>query len=104
MTGPWLWTLDGALGAIVGAPGEPVDDDETVCVAICVAALPDGVHFAVGDNQTRSTCTTSMGRSSTPSGHTCTLFSLAVTPDGQHIISGDSDGPVKVWHVTARAS
>ena len=37
---------------------------------LCVAALPDGVHFVVGlfgPNKARSGCTTSTGRSSTPS-------------------------------------
>ena len=41
---------------------------EASCV-MCIAALPDGVHFVVGlrHQQARSGCTTSTGRSSTPS-------------------------------------
>ena len=48
-------------------------------------------------------CTTSTGRSSTPSWGTPGRWSVAVTPDGQHIISGSSDKLVNVWSVAARA-
>ena len=41
---------------------------------LCIAALPDGVHFVVGTwFAMRSSCTTSTGRSSTPSRATRTL-------------------------------
>jgi WD40 repeat protein len=100
-----LWTLDGTLErTIVRAPGEPVDDEVVVFVAICVAALPDGVHFAVGDNQDEIHLYHVDGTLvHTFKGHTRPVFSLAVTPDGQHIISGDSNGPVKVWHVATKS-
>ena len=61
------------------------------------AALPDGVHFVVGAGHGirtnfRSGCTTSTGRSSTPSrGTPGSVLAVAVTNDGQHIISGSSD-------------
>ena len=100
-----LWTLDGTLErTIVGAPGEPVDDDEGVCVAICVAALPDGVHFAVGNNDDEVQLYHVDGTLvHTFKGHETTLFSLAVTSDGQHIISGSHDHPIKVWNVATKS-
>ena len=74
----------------------------------CVAALPDGVHFVVGlgygTNGARSGCTTSTGRSSTPSRGTPTkVNAVAVTRDGQHIISGSQDKLVKVWSVATKS-
>ena len=54
-----LWTLDGNLERTF----------EVGARVYCVAALPDGVHFVVGLGyaMARSGCTTSTGRSSTPS-------------------------------------
>ena len=60
-----LWTLDGALERTFEVGSD----------VLCVAALPDGVHFVVGlgvgirDRLTwaRSGCTTSTARSSTHS-------------------------------------
>ena len=36
-------------------------------------------------------------------GHTSTVWDVAVTHDGQHIISGSSDGLVKVWSVATKS-
>ena len=68
----------------------------------CVAALPDGVHFVVG-LAAQSGCTTSTGRSSTPSRGTPRVSAMAVTLDGQHIISGAYDELVKVWSVATKS-
>ena len=81
---------------------------------LCIAALPDGVHFVVG-----------LGRRDDESGafvvgndagevrlyhvdgtlvhafrgHTKSVTAVAVTTGGQHIISGSGDNLVKVWSV-----
>ena len=56
-----LWTLEGVLERTF-AVGSNV---------LCVAVLPDGVHFVIGlgqgDNEVDVGCTTSTARSSTPS-------------------------------------
>ena len=97
-----LWTLNGALERTFEVGSE----------VLCVAALPDGVHFVVGlginedgtRSRTSSGCTTSTGRASTPSpGTPATVNAVAVTPDGQHIISGSHDNLVKVWSVATKS-
>ena len=97
------------LGAVAALPAERASsaaDDRTVklwtpdgtlertfirCNMLSVAPLPDGVHFVAGSGHATSGCTTSTGRSSTPSGATSSVWAVAVTPDGQHIISGSGD-------------
>ena len=95
-----LWTLDGALERTF-AVGRQV---------LCVAALPDGVHFVVG-------LVVKRGRRReqvrlyhvdgtlvhTFTGHTRSVIAVAVTPDGQHIISGSDDNLVKVWSVATKS-
>ena len=100
-----LWTLDGTLERSFQPSLQPMDDDDRlVCVAICVAALPDGVHFVIGNNTDEVNLYHVDGTLvHTFDGHADTVFSLAVTPDGQYIISGDSRGPVKVWHVPTKS-
>ena len=82
---------------------------EVGSVVLCVAALPDGVHFVVGLGLGgTSGCTTSTGRASTtscgpraPHGHT--VRAVAATPDGQHIVSGSFDKSIKVWSVASKS-
>ena len=103
-----LWTMDGAIERIFAA-GIPV---------VCVAAMPDDVHFVVG-----------LGGGGPSSGevrlyhvdgtfvqwtwrnvhwalkaHTDAVTTVTVTPDGKHIISGAQDGLVclRDCHVLGR--
>ena len=83
---------------------------------LCVAALPDGVHFVVGlggrglreedDEPNPSEVRlyhVDGTRVHTFEGHIDSVFALAVTPDGQHIISGSRDCLVKVWSVASKS-
>jgi WD40 repeat protein len=96
-----LWTLDGALERTFTMSSN----------VLCVAALPDGVHFVVGlgsgENEgeirlyhvdgtlVHTFCSQTQNNDS--------VFALAVTPDGQHIISGSDDSLVKVWNVATKS-
>ena len=92
-----LWSIDGTLERIFLA-GDMVT---------CVAALPDGVHFAVGlgvDNKGQVRLYHVDGTLvHTFKGHTDDVNSVAVTPDGHHIISGADDKLVKVWSVATKS-
>ena len=73
----------------------------------CIAALPDGVHFAVGlgrhaNNEVRLYHVDGT-LVHTFKGHTGAVYAVAVTPDGQHIISGSQDKLVKVWNVASKS-
>ena len=75
---------------------------------LCVAALPDGVHFVVGlcygSNQGEVWLYNVDGtRVHTFTGHSDWVVAVAVTPDGQHIISGSCDKLVKVWSVASKS-
>ena len=105
-----LWTLGGALERSFKVGSK----------AFCIAALPDGVHFAVGT----SGPTREVGFAGgawlyhdgevrmyhvdgtlvhTFKGHTGYVWAVAVTPDGQHVISGSGDRLVKVWSVSTKS-
>ena len=95
-----LWTLDGALERMFEADS----------IVLCVAALPDGVHFVVGTggdtpyphpNEVRLYHVDGT-LVHTFRGHTAAVWAVAVTPDGQHIISGSYDKLVKVWSVATK--
>ena len=91
-----LWTLDGAS----------LERTEVHNAGVA-AALPDGVHFMVGtaddgEDVARSSCTTSTGRSSTPSRGTSMGSRWRVTPDGQHIISGSATSSSR-WSVATKS-
>ena len=57
-----------------------------------------------GGRRATSGCTTSTGRSSTPSRGTPTGYAVTVTPDGQHIISGSDDTSSRCGASPPRAS
>jgi WD40 repeat protein len=101
-----LWTLNGALERTFEVGSE----------VLCVAALPDGVHFVVGlgdglDNDEDEDevsyevrlYNVDGTRVHTFTGHTNDVNAVAVTPDGQHIISGSDDNLVKVWSVATKS-
>ena len=81
--------------------------------AICVAALPDGVHFVVGTSTTTrrdgdvrlfhvdgTLVHTFKGHYVD---HDNDMRAVAVTADGQHIISGSMDSLVRVWSVATKS-
>ena len=89
-----LWTLDGALERTF----------EVHNLAICIAALPDGVHFVVGTYEKVKLYHVDGTLVHTFEGHTnYAVYSVAVTRDGQHIISGAADKLVKVWSVATKS-
>jgi len=100
-----LWSLDGVLERTFAVRSE----------ALCVAALPDGVHFVVGlgvgnggelrlyhvDGTLVHAFTAHTPRKPAHKGHA--VRAVAVTPDGQHIISGSNDMSIKVWSVASKS-
>ena len=99
-----LWTLDGALERTF----------QVGSTVLCVAALPDGVHFVVGlggDGSWNGGPNKGDIRQyhvdgtlvHTFKGHAHDVNAVAVTPDGQHIISGSWDRTVKVWSVASKS-
>ena len=71
--------------------------------ARCVAALPDDLHFVVGTRKEVRLHHVDGTLVHTFTGHTNTVYAVAVTPDGQHIISGAGDHTVKVWSVATKS-
>jgi WD40 repeat protein len=70
----------------------------------CVAALPDGMHFVVGNLAHEVRLYHVDGTLvHTFTGHTSGVRAVAVTRDGQHIISGSEDKLVKVWSVASKS-
>ena len=92
-----LWTLDGALERTFEVGNRTRAAASRRCPTACTL-------WSDLASPARSGCTTSTGRSSTPSRGTPTLcVAVAVTPDGQHIISGSEDKLVKVWSVAGKS-
>ena len=97
-----LWTLDGALERTFRVGGSSR--------VHCAAVLPDGVHFVVGLSypfpgrrgprvqlyHVNGTLVHNF------TGHTDTVYAVAVTRNGQHIISGSVNSFVKVWSVATK--
>ena len=82
-------------------------------IVLCIAALPDGVHFALGAaaqgdevcGEVRLYHVDGM-LVHTFTGHTSDVWTVVVTPDGKHIISGAhgaQDTRVKVWNVASKS-
>ena len=70
----------------------------------CVAALPDGMHFVVGNLAHEVRLYHVDGTLvHTFTGPTSGVRAVAVTRDGQHIISGSEDKLVKVWSVASKS-
>ena len=88
-----LWTLDGTLERTF----------DMGSFARCVAALPDDLHFVVGQEGEVRLYHVDGTLVHTFTGHTNTVYAVAVTPDGQHIISGAGDHTVKVWSVATKS-
>ena len=88
-----LWTLDGTLERTF----------DMGSFARCVAALPDDLHFVVGTWKEVRLYHVDGTLVHTFTGHTNTVYAVAVTPDGQHIISGAGDHTVKVWSVATKS-
>jgi WD40 repeat protein len=75
---------------------------------LCVAALPDGVHFVVGLGNGPNKGEVRLYHVDgtlvhTFTGHSKAVWAVTVTPDGQHIISGAGDKLVKVWSVASKS-
>ena len=87
-----LWRLDGALERTIDVATLPVVSPRCPTACTLWSAPPS-----------TSSCTTSTGRSSTPSRGTSSMYEVAVTGDGQHIISGSGDSRVKVWSVATKS-
>jgi hypothetical protein len=100
-----LWTFNGALERTFEV-GYPV---------LCVAALPDGLHFVIGTGRHPSGdrgYDVSLYQVDGPLVHTFNghgtggsgnVSAVAVTRDGEHIISGSADRTVKVWSVATKS-
>ena len=97
-----LWTLDGTLERTFEVGG----------MALCIAALPDGVHFVVGLGPAarRRGLAVPRRRHARPhlqcareSRNRSSVYAVTVTRDGQHIISGGYDDLVKVWSVASKS-
>jgi WD40 repeat protein len=91
-----LRTLDGALERTF----------EVGIAVLCVAALPDGVHFVVGLGVPRYEVRLYHVDGTlvhTFKGHTRYVRGVAATPNGQQIISVSLDRLVKVWSVATKS-
>ena len=94
-----LWTLDGALERTYQGSGIGLR---------CVAALPDGVHFAVGysSDTVDGVDKVRLYHVDGTLVHTFdarTGAGIAVTSDGQHIISASWRDGIKVWSVASKS-
>ena len=83
----------------------PLGTFEVRSAVLCVAALPDGVHFVVGIGYIGEVKLYHVDGTlvHTFMGHANSVWSVAVTLDGHHIISGSADNLVKVWSVASKS-